>query len=78
MEITADNVEDIVGGLSDVIVQITDPVDESTENLNVVSSIFTDSAGLIDSGNLTASNEVSGVLVSWELILGTNYQVYLL
>lgn len=50
---------DVVADLSDVVAQINETVDQSSENLNVITSVFSSTADLASSGNLTVPDQVS-------------------
>jgi len=48
--ITAENINMIVGELTNIVNQISDPADQSPDNLNVIATVFTNTTSLIESG----------------------------
>ena len=57
--ITADNIDMIVNELSNIVDEISDPADQSTKNLEVITNVFSNTTSLIASGNISVSNSVS-------------------
>lgn len=59
--ITADNVDMIVNELSNIVNMISDPVDQSTMNLEVIATVFSSTTSLIAGSNISVSNSVSNL-----------------
>ena len=57
--ITADNINMIVGELTNIVNQISDPADQSPDNLNVIATVFTNTTSLIESGSISVNDNVS-------------------
>jgi len=49
----------IVGELSSIVSQISNPADQSPENLEVIATVFTSGSSLIASGTISVSDTVS-------------------
>ena len=64
--ITAENIDMIVGELTNIVSQVSDPADQSSDNLNVIATVFSSTTSLIASGNISVSDTVS-------IIVCTNY-----
>ena len=57
--ITADNIDFIVRELGNIVSEANDTVDQSPDNLNIISNILSSTSSIVMSGNLTADNSVS-------------------
>ena len=57
--ITAENINVIAGELSCIVSQISNPADQSPENLEVIATVFSSASSLIASGNISVSDTVS-------------------
>ena len=57
--ITADNINMIVGELTNIVSQVSDPADQSSKNLDVIATVFSSTTSLIESGNISVSDTVS-------------------
>ena len=49
----------IVGELTNIVSQVSDPADQSSDNLNVIATVFSSTTSLIASGNISVSDTVS-------------------
>ena len=55
-----ENAVGVFEDLGEVVAQVSDPVDQSSENIGVIATVFSSTADLASSENFTVSSEVSG------------------
>ena len=60
-QITLDNVDMIVEKLADIVTEVSHPADQSNENLEVITTVFSRAASLIAGGNISVSRSVSTI-----------------
>ena len=58
-QVTIDNVDMIIGKLANIVTEVSHPAHRSSENLEVITTVFSRTASLIASGNISVSRAVS-------------------
>lgn len=58
-QVTVDNVDMIIEKLASIVTEVSHPADQSSENLEVITTVFSRAANLIASGNISVSRTVS-------------------
>ena len=58
-QVTVDNVDMIIEKLANIVTEVSHPADQSSENLEVITTVFSRAASLIASGNISVSRTVS-------------------
>ena len=58
-QITSNNVDMIIGKLANIVTDVSHPANQSSENLEVITTVFSRTANLIASGNISVSRSVS-------------------
>lgn len=57
--ITAENINEVVGELTSIVILITDREDQSPDNLDVIATVFTSTTSLIESDGISVNENVS-------------------
>lgn len=58
-QITVNNIDMIITELTNIVNEVNNEADQSTENLEVIATVFTNATRLIASGSISISNTVS-------------------